>query len=131
MNEVVFLEIEDVIEIQRMQIEGFGGESGLLNQDALEAACHAPRKILYYEDGDLVDCTAAIMWHVCADHPFVDGNKRTAFAATYTFLAINGTMLTADSAESYAFISGLYDAGTFNFDNLRAWLYGNVARTGA
>jgi len=82
MKEIVFLEVEDVIEIQRMQIEAFGGDPGILNKNALEAACHAPRNILYYEDGDLADCTAALMWHVCADHAFLDGNKRTALVSS-------------------------------------------------
>ena len=63
---------------------------------------------------------------VSQNHPFVEGNKRTAFAATYTFLAINGARLTADSADTYAFISGLYDAGTFRFDKLTPWLRRNV-----
>ena len=60
------------------------------------------------------------------NHPFIDGNKRTAFAATYTFLVINGAQLTAEAGEAYAFISGLYAAGTFSFDKLESWLRRNI-----
>ncbi len=53
-------------------------------------------------------------------------NKRAAFAANYTFLAINGAALTADSGAAYDFISGLYEKGAFSFDNLVPWLRINV-----
>lgn len=98
MSEIVFLEAEDVIAIQRMQIEAFGGDPGTLGKDALDAACHAPRNILYHEDGDLAECTAALMWHVCADHSFVDGNKRAATVAGVVMLSINGIVLPYDDA---------------------------------
>ena len=52
----------------------------------------------------------------------LDGNKRTAFATTYTFLAINGARLTANADEAYSFISRMHDAGTFTFENLVPWL---------
>ena len=60
---------------------------------------------------------------------FHRGNKRTAFAATYTFLAINGTGITADAESAYGFITGLYEANDFTFENLLAWLRENVAPT--
>jgi death-on-curing protein len=98
MSEIVFLEVEDVLAIQSMQIEAFGGDAGILSKDALEAACHAPRNILHYEDGDLVDCVAALIWHLCADHAFVDGNKRTATVAGVVMLSANGIFLPYDDA---------------------------------
>lgn len=98
MSAFVFLEVEDVIEIQRMQIEAFGGDPGILDRNALEAACHAPRNILHYEEGDLVDCAAALMWHVCADRTFVDGNKRAATVAGVVMLSANGIFLPYDDA---------------------------------
>ena len=56
---------------------------------------------------------------------FVDGNKRIAFAATYTFLAINGVMFHAPADEAYAFISSLYEANSFRFEELTTWLRAN------
>jgi death on curing protein len=56
------------------------------------------------------------------NHPFLDGNKRTAFAATYTFLAINGARLTADALETQDFVLALYESSQFSFDKLLPWL---------
>lgn len=72
---------------------------------------------------------AAALWESLAqNHPFIDGNKPTAFAATYTFLAVNGARLTADTEEAFEFIDGLHAANQFNFDNLVPWLYHHVAQ---
>jgi len=57
---------------------------------------------------------------------FVDGNKRTAFAATYVFLAINGLDISATDDEAQEFILGLYDTSSVTFENLRAWLSDNT-----
>lgn len=70
--------------------------------------------------------TAALWESLAQNHPFIDGNKRTAFAATYTFLAITGAHLTADAGEAYAFILALYEAGAFSFEKLVPWLRRNV-----
>lgn len=68
---------------------------------------------------------AAALWESLS-HPFIDGNKRTAFAAAYTFLAINGARLTASSQETYNFINGLYETDRFAFENLVPWLRKHV-----
>lgn len=54
-------------------------------------------------------------------------NKRTAFAATYTFLAINGVRITAEANIAYAFINTLYEAGTFECGRLIDWLRSNAS----
>jgi death-on-curing protein len=56
------------------------------------------------------------------NHPFLDGNKRTAFAATYTFLAINGAQLTATAQGTQKFVLALYEGSQFTFDKLVPWL---------
>jgi death-on-curing protein len=61
------------------------------------------------------------------NHPFVDGKKRTAFAIAYTFLAINGALLTASASETEKFLLNLYATGTFDFARLSRWLRANVA----
>jgi death on curing protein len=94
-------------------------DSGLV-----EAALFRPQTG-YYED---LMAEAAALWESLAqNHPFLDGNKRTAFAATYTFLAINGVSVTADADTTYAFISGLYETGSFRFDRLDVWLRDHTA----
>ena len=70
---------------------------------------------------------AAALWEsLSQNHPFIDGNKRTAFAATFTFLLINGVELTADADEAWTFLSRLYERGELNFDALDAWLRDNT-----
>ena len=67
------------------------------------------------------------MWEsLSQNHPFVDGNKRTAFAATYVFLAINGMDITSTDDDAQEFILGLYDTSSVTFENLRAWLSDNT-----
>jgi hypothetical protein len=56
------------------------------------------------------------------NHPFIDGDKRTAFAATYTFLAINGARLSADAQETQDFVLALYEKNHFTLDRRVLWL---------
>ncbi|MBK8793301.1 MAG: type II toxin-antitoxin system death-on-curing family toxin [Holophaga sp.] len=98
MSTFIILGIEDVLELHRRQIGIFGGMSGLRDAAVLESACHAPHNVLFYENGDLVDCAAALMWHLCCDHPFLDGNKRIGTVAGIVMLSVNGTLLPDDDA---------------------------------
>ena len=78
----------------------------------------------YY--ADLIEEAAALWESLAQNRPFIDGNKRTAFAATYTFLAIDGAQLRVEAEDAYAFVDGLYECGEFNFDKLVPWLRSNV-----
>ncbi len=118
-----YLTLAEVLAIHADQIQRYGGSEGIRDAGLLEAALYRPQTGYY---ADLVEEAAALWESLAQNHPFVDGNKRVAFAATYTFLAINGVRLTAGSEEAYAFISGLYEAGTFRFDKLAPWLRRNV-----
>lgn len=93
MSAFIILGVEDVLELQRRQIGMFGGISGLRDAAILESACHAPHNVFHYEHGDLVDCAAALMWHLCCDHPFLDGNKRIGTVAGIVMLSANGVLL--------------------------------------
>ena len=118
-----YLTLAEVLAIHADQIQRYGGSEGIRDAGLLEAALFRPQTGYY---ADLVEEAAALWESLAQNHPFVDGNKRVAFAATYTFLAINGVRLTASPEEAYAFISGLYEAGTFRFDKLAPWLRRNV-----
>ena len=118
-----YLTLAEVLAIHADQIQRYGGSEGIRDAGLLEAALYRPQTGYY---ADLVEEAAALWESLAQNHPFVDGNKRVAFAATYTFLAINGVRLTAGPEEAYAFISGLYEAGTFRFDKLAPWLRRNV-----
>jgi len=113
----------EVLAMHSDQIERYGGTHCVRDYGLLESALYRPQTGYY---SDLIEEAAALWESLGQNHPFIDGNKRTAFAATYTFLAINGIRLTADSSETYLFIAGLYEAGTFRFENLVQWLRSNT-----
>jgi death-on-curing protein len=119
-----YILVEDILAIHEDQIERYGGAHGFRDPGLLEAALFRPRTG-YYET--LIDEAAALWESLSQNHPFVDGNKRTAFAATYVFLAINGMGITASDEDSQVFILGLYDSGAVNFENLQSWLLVNTA----
>ena len=119
-----YLTFAEVLAIHDDQIERYGGSPGVRDPGLLEAALFRPQTGYY---ADLIDEAAALWESLAQNHPFIDGNKRVAFAATYTFLAINGMRITADAEAAYDFIAGLYEANDFNFENLATWLRANVA----
>ena len=114
-----YLTVAEVLAIHADQIERYGGSPGVRDQGLLEAALYRPQTGYY---GDLIEEAAALWESLAQNHSFVDGNKRTAFAATYTFLAINGLHLTADAEKTYVFIDRLYTANQFKFEKLVPWL---------
>lgn len=118
-----FLTLAEVLAIHQDQIDRYGGSDGLRDIGQLEAALFRPQTGYY---ADTLE-EAAALWESLGEslgqnHPFIDGNKRAAFAAMYTFLRINGVQITTDAAQTYTFIAGLYDTNSFAFAQLIAWL---------
>ena len=108
--------------IHQDQIEQHGGRPGLRERGLLEAVLARPRNLhAYGEEPDLADLAAALAGAVVRDHPFVDGNKRTALMAAYTFLALNGRNLEASEPEAVAVIRALA-AGDMSEDDFASWL---------
>ena len=118
-----YLTLTEVLAIHADQIERYGGTQGVRDPGLLEAALFRPQTGYY---ADLIEEAAALWESLSQGHPFIDGNKRTAFASTYTFLAINGIRLTADAQETSVFLLGLYETGRFAFDQLVPWLRAHV-----
>lgn len=119
-----YLLVAEVLAIHTDQIERYGGSQGVRDPGLLEAALFRPQTGYY---ADLIEEAAALWESLAQNHAFIDGNKRVAFAVTYTFLEINGAWLTADADATYAFIAGLYETNSFDFAHLSAWLRANVA----
>jgi death-on-curing protein len=118
-----YLTVIEVLAIHDDQIQRYGGTAGVQDLGLLEAALYRPQTGYY---ADLIEQAAALWESLSQNHPFVDGNKRTAFAVTYTFLAINGSWLTAAANQVFAFNDGLHMAGTFRFPSLVPWLRRHV-----
>jgi death on curing protein len=119
-----YVTVVEALAIHADQIERYGGSAGMRDQGLLEGALFRPQTGDY---SSLIEEAAALWESLSQNHPFVDGNKRTAFAITYTFLAINGARLTASAGETETFLLNLYSTGTFNFARLSRWLHENVA----
>ena len=115
--------VEDILAIHADQIERYGGGEGIRDPGLLEAALFRPQTGYY---PTLIDEAAALWESLSQNHPFGDGNKRTAFAATYVFLAINGLDIIATDDEAQDFVLGLYATSSVTFENLRAWLTENT-----
>jgi death-on-curing protein len=92
------------------QLGRYGGSRGVRDPGLLEAALYRPQTGCY---ADLIEEAAALWESLSQNHAFIDGNKRTAFAATY-------------SGNTYAFVAALYDANKFRFDKLVPWVRSHV-----
>jgi len=122
-----YLTLAEIETIHADQIERYGGSPGLRDPGQLEAALYRPQTGYY---ADLIAEAAALWESLSQNHPFVDGNKRTALAAAYTLLTINGIRMTAGADELWAFLDHHYSAGTFGFDVLDAGLRENTEPQG-
>ena len=87
------------------------------------------RPQLGYYDG-LIEEAAALMESLAMNHPFVDGNKRIALAATDVFLRLDGRIIDCDGDETYEFFMRLFQTNSFRFDQLRTWLEEHVRPIG-
>lgn len=119
-----YLTVTEVLAIHADLIDRYGGTQGVRDQGLLEAALYRPQTGYY---ADLIEEAAALWESLSQNHPFIDGNKRTAFAATNTFLAINGMRLTADAQDTYVFLAVLYETNQLSFDKLVLWLRSYVS----
>lgn len=123
MAERYFLDMEDVLELHRVQLARFGGAAGIRDAGLIEAALARPQSGYY---GDLIEEAAALWESLTMNHGFVDGNKRVGFAAAYVFLRVNGITIKADADVTLRFILDALESGTFQKEVLQTWLRENT-----
>ena len=114
-----YLTVPDVLAIHSILIQRYGGTHGIRDRGALESALFRLQSGYY---ADIVSEAAALMESLAINHPFVDGNKRVAFAATDIFLRINGYRINCESMIIYADMMQMFETGTFNLAHLEPWL---------
>src|ERR1022692_3216774 len=119
MAERVYLTVAEAIAIHHHQIEEYCGAHGLRYQGALEAAVFRPQTGYY---NDLSEEAAALLESLVNNHAFIDGNKRTGFAAAHTFLLVNGFDLDVTSKAAVGFMMKTLTEGKFRFALLRDWI---------
>lgn len=118
------LTVADVLGMHAVLMQRHGGAPGVRDPGALEAALFRPQTG-YYDD--IVAEAAALMESLAINHPFIDGNKRVAFAAADVFLRINGWRLQRPPPQIYAEMLQMFESGTFDIAHLDPWLRGFAA----
>jgi death-on-curing protein len=114
-----YLTFADALGLHEILIRRHGGAPGLRDPGALESALFRPQTG-YYDD--MVAEAAALMESLAVNHPFVDGNKRVAFAVTDVFLRINGWRLRRPPMQIHQEMIDFFETGRFEYAVIDAWL---------
>lgn len=121
------ISLKEVEGIHEILIDKFGGSTGIRDRGALESAINRPYQT--FDQKELypgpVDKAAAIFESIISNHPFIDGNKRTAYVLMKLILLENGLTLYGDSDEKYRFVLSAAK-GEIEFAEIREWLLKNA-----
>ncbi len=112
-----------VFAIHQRQIAEHGGSAGVRDAGLLDSALNRPKNLFYYSEVQPTRpaLAAAYAYGIACNHPFVDGNKRTAFVVCETFLKLNGLAVVATQQEKYETFMALA-AGRLSENELKSWL---------
>jgi len=121
MNEPKWIRIEAVLAAHARQLARHGGMAGVRDSQMLDSALARPRNLLAYGTPDLADLAACYASGIVRNHPFLDGNKRTALATCRAFLLINGFVVDASQDEKAEQVLQL-DASEVTEEQFARWL---------
>ena len=124
MTEPVWLDTAIVLDVHAEQLAIFGGADGIRDLGMLESALGRPLNKYSYGENDLAALAAAYCYGVARNHPFVDGNKRAAFASLIVFLGLNGIDFDVPPASATAMIMALA-VGEVSEESLTRWIRDN------
>lgn len=108
------------------QLREHGGGAGVRDLGLLQSALARPENLAAYGDPDVAALAASYGFGIARNHPFIDGNKRTAYVVCELFLALNGYVLTTSDADSTLTFLALA-AGDLTEDALANWIRANIA----
>ena len=120
-----FVTTADALFFHQELIRRYGGSPGIRDAGALESALHRPQTG-YYDT--IIDKAAALLESLIQNHPFVDGNKRVAFAVVDVFLRINGHVIAGDSSQLFDSFIALIENQEFSMEFLVPWLKAGVEK---
>jgi len=120
MQEPVWVLDDTVLAIHNRQIAEHGGLAGVRDLGALKSALDRPKNKFTYAEPDMFELAAAYGYGIASNHPFSDGNKRTAYVVSLLFLALNGLKVEASQDEKYLTFLNLA-AGQLSETQLAAW----------
>ncbi|MCP3964716.1 MAG: type II toxin-antitoxin system death-on-curing family toxin [bacterium] len=128
MGEPVWIEDPVVLAIHWRQLSEHGGGEGIRDQGLLDSALARPKNLLAYSESepDLAALAASYAFGIARNHPFVDGNKRTAYVVCRTFLRLNGSDFVASQEEKYSTFLRLAE-GRLSEEELGAWIRDHLA----
>lgn len=130
MKEPVWIDERDALALHDRLLALDGGAAGVRNVGLLQSALARPQQLhAYGDDPDAIDMAGAYMRGIVRNHPFVDGNKRTAFVVGVLFLEINGHRFAATEEHATRAVLGLAD-GRMDEASFVRWLRANVSRSG-
>jgi death-on-curing protein len=121
----IWVETRDGLAIHDAQLSEHGGATGVRDHGLFESALARPQNLAAYGNPDIADLAAAYAFGIAKNHPFVDGNKRTALVVLEFFLALNRHILTADDVQCVVTIVALAD-GTLSEAELAEWIRRNM-----
>lgn len=124
-DEPEWLDIDVVLDFHAEQLSLFGGADGLRDRGLLESALARPLNKFGYGESGIAALAAAYGFGIARNHPFIDGNKRTALAAMIVFLGLNGVDLDAPQEAATAMVLSLA-AGEITEDVLAHWLADHI-----
>lgn len=121
-DEIVWVHADAVHPIHERQIAEHGGSSGVRDEGLLLSALARPENLYAYgEDVDLAALAASYAFGIAKNHPFIDGNKRTALVVMRTFLLLNGAEFVATPEDKYITILKLAE-GSISEEELAEWI---------
>lgn len=123
----VWVDIAVALAAHGEQLAEHGGAAGVRDMTMLESAMARPLNLIAYGEPDIAHLAASYAFGIARNHPFVDGNKRTALVVSETFLVLNGHLLDCDDVELVTTFLALA-AGELTVDALAAWFRMHVAR---
>jgi len=123
MKETFFPTLEEALYLHDILIQRFGGRSGVRDPGLLESALARPRSGYY---SSLSEQAAALMQSLAMNHPFMDGNKRVAFALTAVFLRLNGLKLMVPAQEGVRFVEQTLIAERASLADITDWIEAHV-----
>lgn len=126
MNKIKFVTLSQAKAIHEQQLSLFGGATGIIDEGKLESALYRPANIVNYNpDTNMCELAAALGYGIAINHPFLDGNKRTAFIVMAVFLEINRIRLIASEIDVVNIMLGIA-SGTVSEEMLCSWLKENT-----
>lgn len=124
----VWLRLSVILAVHDEQLADHGGLSGLRDRNLLESALARPEHLAAYGEPDAAELAASYDYGIARNHPFLDGNKRTAFVAALLFLRLNGVSLKATDTEKVLTMLDVA-AGEISEAEFAAWVRLNSVAT--